>query len=184
MGANDFRSPDRKGCARLACLGASVANLPKCFISRSTTRASGQSYHFLRKAQKAGKRVATLNAIKKSVVVKGVPIKFSGRGGIGRHRRLGSLPVYLRGAAPLITSKNLLAIRPCGFESRRPDQKLHFVLDHINRDASQSNRENLRLICPNCDSQLETYKSKNKNSKRYGRKKFLHKKLDGVQKRP
>lgn len=27
-------------------------------------------------------------------------------------------------------------------------------------------RTNLRLVCPNCDSQLETYKSKNKNSDR------------------
>ena len=62
-------------------------------------------------------------------------------------------------------------------------KRITFYLDHINRDASQSNRENLRLICPNCDSQLDTYKSKNKNSKRYGRKKFLHEKHDSVQKR-
>ena len=27
-------------------------------------------------------------------------------------------------------------------------------------------RSNLRLICPNCDSQLDTYKSKNKNGAR------------------
>jgi hypothetical protein len=41
-----------------------------------------------------------------------------------------------------------------------------FILDHINGDASNNKRENLRLVCPNCDSQLDTYKSKNKNSAR------------------
>ena len=45
-------------------------------------------------------------------------------------------------------------------------KELHFVLDHIDGDASNNRRDNLRLICPNCDSQLPTFKSKNKNSTR------------------
>lgn len=45
-------------------------------------------------------------------------------------------------------------------------KELHFVLDHIDGDASNNRRDNLRLICPNCDSQLSTFKSKNKNSTR------------------
>lgn len=44
--------------------------------------------------------------------------------------------------------------------------KLVFILDHIDGDASNNKRDNLRLVCPNCDSQLPTYKSKNKNSSR------------------
>ena len=45
------------------------------------------------------------------------------------------------------------------------------ILDHINGDASNNRRENLRLICPNCDSQLDTFKSKNRNSAR--KKRYL-----------
>ena len=35
-----------------------------------------------------------------------------------------------------------------------------------NKQKANINRDNLRLVCPNCDSQLDTYKSKNKNSDR------------------
>jgi predicted transcriptional regulator len=45
-------------------------------------------------------------------------------------------------------------------------KEIIFIADHIDGDASNNRRKNLRLICPNCDSQLETYKSKNKNSAR------------------
>lgn len=47
---------------------------------------------------------------------------------------------------------------------------LVLILDHINGDASNNNKENLRFVCPNCDSQLDTYKSKNKNSARNHRR--------------
>ena len=54
----------------------------------------------------------------------------------------------------------------CGMENIWNGKPLNFILDHINGDASNNHEENLRLICPNCDSQLDTYKSKNKNSAR------------------
>ena len=54
---------------------------------------------------------------------------------------------------------------------------LRFVIDHIDGDASNNHRDNLRLVCPNCDSQLDTFKSKNKNSKRrnYWKEKIIRK---------
>ncbi len=59
---------------------------------------------------------------------------------------------------------NVCAI--CGCKPEHNGKPLVFILDHIDGDASNNKRENLRMICPNCDSQLDTFKSKNKNSTR------------------
>ena len=61
----------------------------------------------------------------------------------------------------------------CGIKNEWNGKTLNFILDHINGDAANSSPNNVRLICPNCDSQLDTYKSKNKNSARSGRKEYL-----------
>lgn len=57
----------------------------------------------------------------------------------------------------------------CGLDNEWNSKPLNFILDHIDGDASNNRRENLRLVCHNCDSQLDTYKSKNKNSARKDR---------------
>ena len=44
------------------------------------------------------------------------------------------------------------------------------VLDHINGNGLDDRLDNLRIVCANCDAQLPTYKSKNKNGMRKYRK--------------
>lgn len=41
-------------------------------------------------------------------------------------------------------------------------KKLTLIVDHVNGDCKNQKLDNLRIVCPNCDSQLDTYKAKNK----------------------
>ena len=57
----------------------------------------------------------------------------------------------------------------CGITKWR-DQPVPIVMDHIDGDSTNWNRGNLRLICPNCDALLPTYKVKNRGRGRYARR--------------
>lgn len=63
----------------------------------------------------------------------------------------------------------------CGNPNTWMGKDLTLVLDHIDGNASNNTEDNLRCICPNCDSQLDTYKSKNKNSARSNRNYYIKK---------
>ena len=47
---------------------------------------------------------------------------------------------------------------------------LGFVLDHVDGDSTNNARPNLRLVCPNCDSQLPTFKARNRGKGRAWRR--------------
>ena len=49
----------------------------------------------------------------------------------------------------------------CGIMEWR-NKPVPLVCDHIDGDTTNSNVNNFRLVCCNCDAQLPTYKSKNK----------------------
>lgn len=51
----------------------------------------------------------------------------------------------------------------CGINEWR-GQPTPIELDHINGDHHDNRLENLRLLCPNCHAQTETYRGKNKKS--------------------
>lgn len=68
----------------------------------------------------------------------------------------------------------------CGMNDTWNGQLLVFVLDHIDGNSTNHQRKNLRMVCPNCDSQLPTYKSKNKGNGRPYRVNYYKRRSDRV----
>jgi hypothetical protein len=63
----------------------------------------------------------------------------------------------------------------CGQLPMWCDKKLVLVLDHINGICNDYRIENLRLLCPNCNSQTDTFAGKNRKYKKIDTKVFTNK---------
>lgn len=58
----------------------------------------------------------------------------------------------------------------CKCEPTHNGLPLTFILDHIDGNSGNNLPDNIRLVCPNCDSQLPTFKSRNIGKGRYYRR--------------
>lgn len=63
-----------------------------------------------------------------------------------------------------ILEKKLIEYRCacCGIGPEWQNKPMPLILDHINGTNNDNRLENLRFVCSNCDTQLPTYKSKNR----------------------
>ena len=55
----------------------------------------------------------------------------------------------------------------CGFEGQWNGKDLVLVLDHINGISNDHRLKNLRFLCPNCNSQQDTFAGRNNNHKEH-----------------
>ncbi len=81
-------------------------------------------------------------------------------------------------------TRRTLLIKECGikcqlcYRTEWNDKPIPIELDHIDGNSNNNVRENLRLICPNCHAQTDTYKGKNiGNGRAYRREKYAKEKL-------
>ena len=56
----------------------------------------------------------------------------------------------------------------CGIGPEWNGKPMPLILDHINGVHNDNRLENLRFVCSNCDSQLDTYKARNIRKKKNG----------------
>ena len=69
----------------------------------------------------------------------------------------------------------------CGFSGFNPyTKKTILQIHHKDGDATNTNVENLEVLCPNCHAMTENFGSRNKNSKREYRKEEYRKQEGGM----
>lgn len=135
-----------------------------------------------RRNQVLGTKERLLNCLNCNTALKMHQYKYCSNTCQGEYRRNSSIKIWLStGEAHAGTAKNhyvrnyiaqeqdnMCAI--CSCVDNWQGKPLVLILDHIDGDSTNNWRSNLRLVCPNCDSQLDTYKSKNKGNGRHARR--------------
>ena len=91
----------------------------------------------------------------------GIPNNFTGGG------RGNTIPCLYVRRYIIEEQKHYCAI--CGDPDIWKGSPLRFVLDHTDGDSTNNRRENLRLICPNCNSQTSTFSGHNRGKGRKAR---------------
>ncbi len=68
-----------------------------------------------------------------------------------------------------IRKKNMLEqkCQICGLGALWQKKSITLRIDHINGISNDNRIQNLRMVCPNCDSQLKTYGAKNIKRKQH-----------------
>ena len=77
---------------------------------------------------------------------------------------------YVKAAKQYILEQQEHRCAVCNMKDVWNDRPIVFILDHIDGNSDHNRRLNLRCVCPNCDSQLDTYKSKNRGKGRHKRR--------------
>jgi 5-methylcytosine-specific restriction endonuclease McrA len=74
-------------------------------------------------------------------------------------------------AISAIVERNGYKCSSCGISSYN-NLPIRLECDHIDGNPSNNNISNMRLLCPNCHSQTDTYKNKNRGNGRAHRRKI------------
>ena len=73
-----------------------------------------------------------------------------------------NIPGWLKDPNGYIAQRDGYKCSACNIEGIYNNQPIVLECDHIDGDHTNQSPKNLRLLCPNCHSQTETFKGRNK----------------------